>query len=58
MVGLGMSMIGVAWLTTFFILRKKTLPKFLYLALVIMIPSGWIATLAGWYDVIAHSRTV
>jgi cytochrome d ubiquinol oxidase subunit I len=49
MVGLGMSMIGVAWLTTFFILRKKTLPKFLYLALVVMLPSGWIATLAGWY---------
>ena len=49
MVGLGMSMIGLAWLTSFYIFRNRTLPKFIYLALVAMLPSGWIATLAGWY---------
>ncbi|MEN9825062.1 MAG: hypothetical protein RI953_807 [Pseudomonadota bacterium] len=49
MVGVGMAMIAIAWLSTFFLLRKKNLPKFVYFALVAMIPSGWIATLAGWY---------
>lgn len=49
MVGTGMAMIGLAWFTLLFILRKKRLPKYLQLALVVMLPSGWVATLAGWY---------
>ena len=49
MVGTGMAMIALAWLTSLFILRKRPLPEYLKSALVVMLPSGWIATLAGWY---------
>lgn len=49
MVGLGMSMIAMSWLMSFLILRKKRIPRYLYVALVALLPSGWIATLAGWY---------
>jgi cytochrome d ubiquinol oxidase subunit I len=51
MVGIGMVMLAVSWLTVAY-LRKRTpatLPKPLLWALSLMVFSGWIATLAGWY---------
>jgi cytochrome d ubiquinol oxidase subunit I len=49
MVGVGLLMLAVSWLTSFFILRKKQLPKWMLVTLVGMTFSGWIASLAGWY---------
>ncbi|WNO08651.1 cytochrome ubiquinol oxidase subunit I [Teredinibacter sp. KSP-S5-2] len=49
MVAVGMLMWAVAWLSTYFILRKKSQPGWLMKALVWMTFSGWLATLAGWY---------
>ena len=49
MVGLGMLMLAVSWAASFFLLRKRELPKILILVLAGMTFSGWIATLAGWY---------
>lgn len=49
MVGLGMLMLAVSWAASFFLLRKRELPKILILVLVAMTFSGWVATLAGWY---------
>lgn len=49
MVGTGMAMIALSWIAAFFILRKKPFPKPMLQAMTIMLPSGWIATLAGWY---------
>ncbi|TMP77830.1 cytochrome ubiquinol oxidase subunit I [Pseudoalteromonas phenolica] len=49
MVGLGLLMIAVAWLSVFKLYKNKTLPKWLLRVLVGMSFSGWIATLAGWY---------
>ena len=49
MVGMGMLMLLVAWLTSATLLRKKTLSPFMLKLLVGMTFSGWVATLAGWY---------
>ena len=62
MVGTGMAMLALSWLTVFFLARKRedangvrrrwvisTLPKPLLWAMVAMTFSGWLATLAGWY---------
>ena len=49
MVGIGMLMLVIAWLTTFKLARNKQLGKGLLYSLVAMSFSGWIATLAGWY---------
>ncbi|MFQ3250335.1 MAG: cytochrome d ubiquinol oxidase subunit I [Glaciecola sp.] len=49
MVGLGILMLLSAWLASFVLWRKKTLPKFALKFFVGMTFSGWIATLAGWY---------
>ncbi|TCS40197.1 cytochrome ubiquinol oxidase subunit I [Reinekea marinisedimentorum] len=49
MVGMGLLMLAVSWLSAFFILRKHQLPNWLLMVLTGMTFSGWIATLAGWY---------
>lgn len=49
MVGLGLLMLLVSWLSSFKLLRNKPMPA-LYLKVHFwMTFSGWIATLAGWY---------
>ena len=49
MVGLGLLMLLVSWLSSFKILRNKPLPTFYLKLLFWMTFSGWVATLAGWY---------
>jgi len=49
MVGMGLLMLLVSWTASFFLWRRKALPKPLALLMVPMAFSGWIATLAGWY---------
>lgn len=49
MVGIGVLMLAVAWLTLWFIWRRQSLPRWLLKVLVGMTFSGWLATLAGWY---------
>ena len=51
MVGTGVAMLGLSWLTLALLRRRGMdgLPKPLMLALVPMALSGWVATLAGWY---------
>lgn len=51
MVGTGMAMLAVSWLTAFLIRRRgvDNLPPLLLRGLVAMSFSGWLATLAGWY---------
>ena len=49
MVGIGMLMLAMSWLGTYYILRKKEFPKLYLYGLVGMTLSGCIATIAGWY---------
>jgi cytochrome d ubiquinol oxidase subunit I len=49
MIGTGMLMLMIAWLSSFKLIRNKHLSKGLLYSLVAMTFSGWIATLAGWY---------
>lgn len=49
MVGLGLLMLAVAWLSRIQLWRKKSLSPWLLKTLVVMSFSGWVATLAGWY---------
>ena len=49
MVGIGMLMLVIAWLTSFKLVRNKHLSKGMLYSLIGMTFSGWIATLAGWY---------
>ncbi|MBD3587087.1 cytochrome ubiquinol oxidase subunit I [Salinimonas sp. HHU 13199] len=49
MVGMGMLMLVCAWLGSFYLYRKGTLPGWLNKVFMAMSFSGWIATLAGWY---------
>ncbi|WP_293747599.1 cytochrome ubiquinol oxidase subunit I [uncultured Paraglaciecola sp.] len=49
MVGIGLLMLVVAWLTSFKLVRHKHLSKRMLYSLIGMSFSGWIATLAGWY---------
>ena len=49
MVGMGLLMLAVSWLASFYLLRRRALPRWLMLGFVGMTFSGWIATLAGWY---------
>ncbi len=51
MVGTGMLMLAASWITLAY-LRKRTpatLPKPLLYTLSLMVFSGWLATVAGWY---------
>jgi cytochrome d ubiquinol oxidase subunit I len=49
MVGTGVLMLLVSWTASFFLWRRRALPKPLALLMVPMALSGWVATLAGWY---------
>ncbi|MCC2617752.1 cytochrome ubiquinol oxidase subunit I [Aestuariibacter halophilus] len=49
MVGLGLLMLAMAWLGSFYAWRKPAMPGWLLSGLVAMTFSGWLATLAGWY---------
>ena len=49
MVGVGMAMLIIAWLGSYYFIKKSRLPR-LYLKLLALFSfSGWVATLAGWY---------
>lgn len=49
MVGAGLLMLVVSWLSAFSLLRHKDISKLLALILVPMAFSGWVATVSGWY---------
>ncbi len=49
MIGTGLLMIGVAWLGTGFLLRRRAFPGWFLLLLVGLTFVGWVATIAGWY---------
>ena len=49
MVGLGLLMMAVSWLSSFYIVRKHQIPVWLLRILTGMTFSGWLASLAGWY---------
>jgi len=49
MVATGMAMLGLAWLGTFYLIRKREFPKPLLHVFVGFSFAGWVATLAGWY---------
>ncbi len=49
MVGIGLLMLLVSWLSSATLLKHKKLPAWGNKVLVGMTFSGWIATLAGWY---------
>ncbi len=51
MVGTGMLMLAVSWITVIYLRKRtpKTLPCPLLVLLSIMVFSGWLATVAGWY---------
>ncbi len=48
MVGLGVLMIALSWLSVVVLARKKALPRWLLWCLAGATFSGWAATLAGW----------
>ncbi len=49
MVGVGMLMLAVAWVSGWWLWRKQTLTPWLARGLVGMTFAGWFATVAGWY---------
>jgi cytochrome d ubiquinol oxidase subunit I len=53
MVGVGMLMLAVSWLSVFLLRRRgwavERLPRPLLWTLTAMTFSGWVATIAGWY---------
>lgn len=49
MVGLGVLMLAVAWVSSGYLWRRGALPDWLLKVLVGMTFAGWVATLAGWY---------
>jgi cytochrome bd ubiquinol oxidase subunit I len=48
MVGTGVLMIGLAWISVWFVFRRKSFPKPLLWVLAGFTFSGWFATLCGW----------
>ena len=48
MVGIGVLMLGLAWLGLWQLVRKRDWPQWQLRAYAAMTFSGWIATLAGW----------
>jgi cytochrome d ubiquinol oxidase subunit I len=48
MVGMGVLMIGISWLSVFVLFKTRTLPRWLLWCLAAFTFSGWIATLCGW----------
>lgn len=49
MIGVGLLMLLISWLASYYFIRKKTLPGWLNKSVIAMTFSGWVATLAGWY---------
>jgi len=49
MVGIGLLMLAVSLLGSYFVLRKHNLPVWLLRVLTAMTFSGWLASLSGWY---------
>jgi cytochrome d ubiquinol oxidase subunit I len=49
MVGLGFTMLLVAWWCTFTLVKKRAMSTFQLMTLISMTFAGWVATLAGWY---------
>ncbi len=49
MVGTGLAMLAISWAGSWYLLRRRALPKPLAYLMVPMTLSGWLATLAGWY---------
>jgi cytochrome bd ubiquinol oxidase subunit I len=49
MLGVGFLMLGVSWLTSWYLARKQKLSPVILKTLTVMTFSGWVATLAGWY---------
>ena len=49
MVGMGLLMLIISWISLAFLLKRGQLPKPLLMVLCGMTFSGWVATLAGWY---------
>lgn len=49
MVGVGLLMLAISWLASWYVWRRPAMPTFVSRALVAMSFSGWIALLAGWY---------
>lgn len=49
MVGLGLLMLAVSWIGSFFLWRDRDMPLSLQRVFIGMTFSGWVATLAGWY---------
>ena len=49
MVGIGLLMLAVSWLSAFRLRGERELPPWLHRVLVGMAFSGWGATVAGWY---------
>jgi len=48
MVGVGVLMLAFAWVTSVYLLLRRTLPRRLLMGLSGMTFSGWVAVLAGW----------
>jgi cytochrome d ubiquinol oxidase subunit I len=49
MVGVGLLMLAISWLASWYVWRRPAMPTFVSRALVAMSFSGWVALLAGWY---------
>ena len=49
MVGTGLLMLAVSWVSAFYLRRRSDLPRGVVYALIGMTFSGWVATVAGWY---------
>ncbi|EAR10609.1 cytochrome ubiquinol oxidase subunit I [Reinekea blandensis] len=49
MVGMGLLMLAVSWVSVYFIVRRHEMPTWLLRVVTGMTFSGWIASLAGWY---------
>ncbi|MBC3830171.1 cytochrome ubiquinol oxidase subunit I [Undibacterium amnicola] len=49
MVGVGLLMLAISWLASWYMWRAPAMPTFVSRALVAMSFSGWVALLAGWY---------
>lgn len=49
MVGVGLLMLAISWLASWYVWRAPAMPTFVSRALVAMSFSGWVALLAGWY---------
>ncbi len=49
MVGVGLLMLAISWLASWYVWRAPAMPTFVSRALVGMSFSGWVALLAGWY---------